>query len=67
MADHAPQIGGSRVSIAVPDLRLLNDSGALVDSTGMRQYRNRRPHSATIDWSHPLSRGIVAYVLGPKL
>ena len=66
MADPAPQIGGPRVSIAVPDLRMLHDSGALVDSTGMRQYRNRRPHSATIDWSHPLSRGIVAYVLGPN-
>ena len=54
------------MSIAVPDMRLLHDRGALVDSTGMRQYRDRRPHSATIDWSHPLSRGIVAYVLGPN-
>jgi len=54
------------MSIAVPDMRLLRDSSALIDSTGVWQWRNRRPRSAQIDWSHPLSRGIVAYVLGPN-
>ena len=54
------------MSIAIPDMRLLHDRAALVDSTGVWQWRNRRPHSAQIDWSHPLSRGIVSYVLGPN-